>query len=65
MTKVIDTIGVTYDSMEELLERQTYIEKQLQGFIDTKRIADRFESTVVVTKNNKYNLEIKLLSDSE
>lgn len=60
---IIDTIGVSYNSMEELIERQHIIENQIEEYIQRKGIADRYESTVTLSKDNRYYLSIKLIED--
>lgn len=60
---IIDTIGTSYDSMEELLERQHIIEDKVQTYIEEKGIADRYESTITISKDNRYYLSIKLIED--
>jgi len=60
---IIDTIGATYDSMEELIERQHIIEDRIQQYIEDKGIADRFESVITISRDNKYYLTVKLIAD--
>lgn len=60
---IIDTIGVSYDSMEELIERQAFIEDKIDEYIKRKEIASRYESIVTVSKDNKYYLTVKLIAD--
>lgn len=60
---IIDTIGTSYNSMEELIERQNIIEDQIEKYIEEKGIADRYESIVTLSPDNKYYLSIKLIQD--
>lgn len=60
---IIDTIGCSYDSMEELIERQYIIEERIQEYIEDKGIADRYESLISMSKDNRYYLTVKLIAD--
>lgn len=51
---VIDTISVSYDSMEELIDRQKIIEDHILDYIETKNIATGFESQVKISENRFY-----------
>lgn len=64
-SKIIDTIGVSYENMEDLIEAQSRIETRLEEYIKRRSIADRYETTILCTKNNRYNLNIDLISESE
>lgn len=60
---IIDTIGTSYDSMEELIERQHIIEDRIEQYIQEKGIANKYESTVTVSKDNRFYLSINLIQD--
>lgn len=60
---IIDTIGTSYDSLEELMERQHIIEDKIEQYIIEKNIANRYESTITISKDNRYYLSIKLIED--
>lgn len=60
---IIDTIGTSYDSMEELIERQHIIEDRVREYIADKGIADRYETTITMAENNKYYLTIQIIKD--
>jgi len=60
---IIDTIGTSYDSLEELMERQNIIEDKIEKYIEEKGIADRYESTITISKDNRYYLSVKLIQD--
>lgn len=58
---IIDTIGTSYDSIEELINRKDYIENKVLDYIQDKNIATGYESTVSISKDNRYYLTIKIL----
>lgn len=60
---IIDTIGITYNSMEELIERQSYIEDKIEKYITEKEIANRYESVITVSQDNKYYLTVRIIAD--
>jgi len=60
---IIDTIGTSYDSMEELIERQHIIEDRIEQYIEEKGIANKYESTVTVSKDNRFYLSINLIQE--
>lgn len=59
---IIDNIAVSYNSLEELLSRQQYIENKVTTYLQTNPIADMIESTIRIT-NNKYILNIALIKE--
>lgn len=59
----VDTISVTYNTLEETLDAQHRIEQKIQNFIDRRPIANRFESKIELDKLNKYHLTVDLIKD--
>lgn len=59
---VVDTISVSYDSLEELMERQTVIEQTIMDYVDEKQIADRYDSQIRID-DNRYYLTVNLIKD--
>lgn len=59
---IIDTIGTSYDSMEELIERQSIIENTVETYIKEKKIATGYESIITVSKDNRYYLTVRILA---
>lgn len=60
---IVDTIGTSYDSMEELIERQSYIEDKIEKYITEKQIANRYESIITMSKDNRFYLTIRIIQD--
>lgn len=58
---IIDTIGCTYDSLEELMDRQSVIEEKIKDYIEAKGIADDYKSEITMAANDKFYLQIKLI----
>ncbi len=59
---IIDKISVPYNSIEELIERQSHIENRITNYLIENPIADSIESTIRVHKN-KYILDIALIKE--
>lgn len=63
MSVVVDNVYMTYSSFEELMERQIFMEDRISRYLKTMPIADSFNSTVRISPNNKYILQIELVKN--
>lgn len=59
---VVDTISVSYDSMEELMERQKVIENTISKYITEKNIASGYQSQIRVSED-RFFLTVNLIKD--
>lgn len=59
---IVDTISVSYDSLEELMERQTIIEKHIMDYVEGKAIADCYDTQIKMS-DNRFYLTVNLIKD--
>ena len=57
---LIDTLSVSYSSLEELMERQQIIEQTIQDYIEEKKLADYFESTITIS-DTRCHLKVDII----
>ena len=59
---IVDTISVSYSSMQELLERQEIIENTIADYIEDKELADSYESQIRIS-DDRYYLTVNIIKD--
>lgn len=59
----IDSIGTSYDTIEQLLERRQVILDKVNKYMISKDLGDRTESVITINKHNKYYLQVNIIKD--
>lgn len=59
----IDSIGTSYDTIEQLLERKQVIVDKVNRYMIDKGLGNRMETSITISKHNKYYLQIDIIKD--